>query len=174
METDIDTIVTKEWRAWLPYALICVAPVVWGMSGVLVHWTGLAGHEQVLVFWRSVFASAFCAALILIVRKPGLLRPSGQPLLLVASGLATAAFTICAFKAYNMVSIGTATFIMYLAPVFVALMAPLFLKEKLEGTTLLCLAVALSGTGLLAWGQSGGSGKSALSGSLLAFGSAVS
>ncbi|MBU1671242.1 MAG: DMT family transporter [Actinobacteria bacterium] len=163
----------EEPVSWLPYALICVAPVVWGMSGVLVHWTGLAGHEQVLVFWRSVFASAFFVALILAVRKPALFRPSGQPLLLVASGLATAAFTICAFKAYNTVSIGTATFIMYLSPVFVALLAPVFLAERLEGTTLVCLAIALAGTGLLAWGQSGGSGDSALAGSLLAFGSAV-
>ncbi|MFH1149761.1 MAG: DMT family transporter [Actinomycetota bacterium] len=163
----------EEPVSWLPYALICVAPVVWGMSGVLVHWTGLAGHEQVLVFWRSLFASAFFVALILAMRKPALLKPSGQPLLLAASGLATAAFTICAFKAYNMVSIGTATFIMYLSPVFVALLAPVFLKERLEGTTLVCLAIALAGTGLLAWGQWGGAGGPALAGSLLAFGSAV-
>jgi len=159
--------------ALFPYLLICAAPVVWGWSGVLVRWAGLPGKEYILIFWRSSFALAFYAAAILIARDARLFRPGSRPVLLVASGLATAVYTICAFKAYNLVAIGPATFIIYLAPVFVAVLAPLVLKEKLEPSTILCLAIALAGTGLLSWGQAGGAGHSRLEGALLALAGAV-
>jgi drug/metabolite transporter (DMT)-like permease len=156
-----------------PYLLICVAPVLWGLSGVLVRWAALPGKEYIIIFWRSSFALAFFAVAILIARDVRLFRPGSSPVLLVSSGLATAAYTICAFKAYNLVAIGRATFIIYLAPVFVALLAPLALKEKLERSTILCLAIALAGTGLLSWGQTGGSRHSRLEGALLALAGAV-
>lgn len=157
----------------LPYLLLCLAPVIWGWSGVLVRWAGLPGQEYLLIFWRSVFALAFYLAAVLATRDAGLLRPGSGLLLLVASGLATALYTLCAFKAYNRVAIGTATFIIYLAPVFVALLAPLVLAEKLERSTLFCLAIALAGTALLSLGQKGGGESSRLSGALLALAGAV-
>ena len=156
-----------------PYLLICLAPVVWGWSGVLVRWAGLPGKEYILIFWRSSFALAFFALAILVMRDARLFRPGASPVLLVASGLATAVYTICAFKAYNLIAIGPATFIIYLAPVFVAMLAPLVLKEKLERSTILCLAIALAGTGLLSWGQTGGTQSSRLQGALLALAGAV-
>ena len=157
----------------LPYLLICVAPVVWGLSGVLVRWAGLPGKEHIIIFWRSSFALAFFFVVILVARDVRLFRPGERPVLLVSSGLATAAYTICAFKAYNLIEIGPATFIIYLSPVFVALLAPLVLKEKLERSTILCLTIALAGTGLLSWGQTGGSGHSRLEGALLALAGAL-
>lgn len=159
--------------ALLPYLLICVAPVVWGLSGVLVRWAALPGKEHIIIFWRSSFALAFFFAVILVARDVRLFRPGASPVLLVSSGLATAAYTICAFKAYNLIEIGPATFIIYLSPVFVALLAPLVLKEKLERSTILCLTIALAGTGLLSWGQTGGSGHSRLEGALLALAGAL-
>jgi drug/metabolite transporter (DMT)-like permease len=159
--------------ALVPYLLICAAPVVWGWSGVLVRWAGLPGKEYVLIFWRSVFALAFYCVVVLVVSDRRLFLPGKRPALLVASGLATALYTLCAFKAYYLLDIGPATFIIYLAPVFVAVLAPLFLKEKLEGSTLLCLAIALVGTGLLSLGQAGGGRHSRAGGALLALAGAV-
>ena len=143
-------------QALFPYMLLCAAPVIWGWSGVLVRWADLPGKEYVLIFWRSVFALAFYFVIMLLLRDLRLFRPGSGFLLLVASGLATAVYTICAFKAYNLIDIGTATFIIYLAPVFVALLAPLVLKERLERSTVLCLVIALAGTALLSLGQKGG------------------
>lgn len=159
--------------ALVPYLLICAAPVVWGWSGVLVRWAGLPGREYVLIFWRSLFALAFYVVAILIARDRRLFHPGSRPVLLVASGLATALYTLCAFKAFYLLAIGPAVFIIYLAPVFVAVLAPLFLKERLEGSTLLCLAIALAGTGLLSWGQAGGGGHSHAEGALLALAGAA-
>lgn len=155
------------------YALVCLVPLVWGASGVLVRWMHLDGHEQLIVFWRSCFAAAFYVLVILAARRTRDLKPQGHPFLLVTSGLVTACFAICAYKAYNLVSIGTATFLLYLSPVLVAIMAPMFLKEKLERSTLLCLGIALGGTGLLSWGQSGAPGGSDARGIAFALASAV-
>jgi drug/metabolite transporter (DMT)-like permease len=103
-----------------------------------------------------------------------LFRPGSGSVLLVASGLATAVYTLCAFKAYDLIAIGPATFIIYIAPVFVALLAPLVLKEKLERSTVLCLAIAMGGTALLTLGQPKGVGHSRVAGVLLAVAAAVS
>jgi drug/metabolite transporter (DMT)-like permease len=158
----------------LPYLLLLLTSVAWGWSGVLVRWADLPGREYILVFWRSVFALAFYAAAALLSREKKPHRPGTATdfALLAASGLATAVFAICAFKAYNMVDIGTATFIIYLAPVFVALLAPVALKEKLEGSTLVCLAIALAGTALLSLGQNTSDGGSMPRGALLALAAA--
>ena len=157
----------------LQYALVCLAPIVWGASGVFVRWTHLAGHEQVLVFWRSCFAVGFYSLVIMAMRRTRDFRPGRQAPLLVASGLLTAAFAMCVFKAYDMLPIGVATFILYLFPVLIAVMAPFLLKEKTERSTMMCLAIALVGTGILSWGQVGGAASSSARGLAFAFGSAV-
>ena len=166
-------VTTKKGDARLSYAFACLVPLVWGMSGVLVRWMHLAGHEQLIVFYRSCFAIAFYLIVIVAARRTKDLKPGGQSVMLVASGLVTAAFAICVYKAYNLVPIGAATFLLYLSPVLVALMAPLILKEKLERSTLLCLGIALAGTGLLSWGQSGDSGRLSALGIVYALGSAL-
>ncbi len=160
-------------EAWPSYAFVCLVPLVWGMSGILVRWMRLGGHEQVVVCYRSCFAAVFYLSVILAARRVRDLGPGAHPVMLVASGLVTAGFAVCTYKAYNLVSVGTATFLLYLSPVLVAVMAPLVLKEKLERSTLICLAVALCGTGLLSWGQSGHSGGRGALGIAYGVGSAV-
>jgi drug/metabolite transporter (DMT)-like permease len=164
---------THQESTAMDYALVCVAPIIWGASGVFVRWTHLAGHEQVLIFYRSCFAVAFYAIVMLVTRRRPEFRFKGQAPLLVTSGLLAAAFAFCVFKAYNLLPIGVATFILYLFPVLVAVMAPLLLKEKTERGTIICLAIALAGTGVFSWGQLGGGGSSSAKGLVLAFGSAV-
>lgn len=163
----------KQDNMALQYALICLAPAVWGASGVFVRWTHLAGHEQVLVFWRSCFAVAFYSLVILAMRRTRDFKPGGQAPLLIASGLMTAAFAMCVFKAYDLLPIGVATFILYLFPVLIAVLAPYLLKEKTERSTWLCLAIALGGTAIMSWGQVGGAAHASARGLAFAFGSAV-
>jgi drug/metabolite transporter (DMT)-like permease len=157
----------------LSYAFACLVPLVWGMSGILVRWMHLAGHEQLIVFWRSCFAAAFYVVVMIALRRTADFRPHGQYLLLIASGLVTAGFAICVYKAYNMIYVGTATFLLYLSPILVAVMAPLLLKEKLERSSVVCLTIALGGTVLLSLSKSGASTRSSTLGVLLALAAAV-
>ena len=52
---------------------------------------------------------------------------------------------ILLFEAYRYTTVATATLCYYLAPVFVILVSPLILKEKLTAKKLICVAVALLG-----------------------------
>ena len=110
----------RQGRTSLDYALVCVAPIIWGVSGVLVRWTHLAGHEQVLIFYRSCFAVAFYSIVMLATRRRIEFKSKGEAPLLITSGLLAAAFALCVFKAYSLLPIGVATFILYLFPVLVA------------------------------------------------------
>lgn len=76
---------------------------------------------------------------------------------------------ILLFEAYRYTTVATATLCYYLAPVFVILVSPLILKEKLTAKKLICVAVALLGmvfvSGVLETGlPSAGEGKGILFG----------
>ena len=65
--------------------------------------------------------------------------------ILLASGAAIGFNWIFLFEAYNYTTVATATLSYYLAPFFVMIASPFFLKEKLTAKQLVCLAGALTG-----------------------------
>lgn len=78
------------------------------------------------------------------------------------------------FEAYRYTTVAVATVFYYIAPVFVVLVSPFILKEKLTGQRCLFVAIALVGmiftSGII---QSGGGGNWDARGVLLAIGSAA-
>lgn len=83
-------------------------------------------------------------------------RPSGPPVLSVMRGRSAVVSVVLAvhwvaeFAAYQRAPIGTVIFIVYLAPIGVALAAPHVLDERLTRRTLGALALAVAGFVLLA------------------------
>lgn len=71
-------------------------------------------------------------------------------ILLFASGAAIGINWIFLFEAYRYTTIATATLCYYLAPVFVMLVAPVFLKEKLTVVKAGCIGASLVGMALVA------------------------
>ncbi len=136
-------------EAGLDYLLIAGAATLWGSVGVFLRWIDLPGKEHFVVFIRSVVSVAFLAAVIAAGGRMEDLRPGDHPLLLLVSGALLTLHWVLFLKALNNLPIGDAVFITYLAPVLVALLAPPLLKERLEATTLLALALALGGMGLI-------------------------
>ncbi|MDI6830358.1 MAG: DMT family transporter [Actinomycetota bacterium] len=132
------------------YLLIAGAAVLWGSVGVFLRWVDLPGREYFVVFMRSVISLCFLTAVILASGKREQLHPGRHPLLLLASGALLTFHWVIFLKALNNLSIGDAEFITYLAPVFVAILAPLLLRERLEATTVLALALAVAGMFLVA------------------------
>ncbi len=57
------------------------------------------------------------------------------------------------FHSMKLITIANAVFLNYTAPIFVALLAPLFLKEKLEKSTLLALAISVAGIVVISYQQ---------------------
>lgn len=139
------------------YLLIAGAAILWGSVGVFLRWVELPGREHFVVFIRSTISLCFLIALIYASGKREQLRPGRHPLLLLCSGALLTFHWVIFMKALNNLSIGDAEFITYLAPVFVAILAPLTLRERLEGATVVALLLALAGMFLIALtGQEGG------------------
>ncbi len=140
------------------YLGVALAAVAWGSVGVMVRWSGLAGHEFQLVLLRSALATAFFGGVALATGKTSRLRLGGKPVLLLGSGLLLTIHWLVFFKAIDYLALGQAVFITYLAPVLVAALAPLVLRERLEGATLGALTLSLTGLFLMttaARGQGG-------------------
>lgn len=146
----------------LDYILIAGAAALWGSVGVFLRWIDLPGKEHFVVFVRSAISVAFLAAVMTGTGRMGDFRIGGHPVLLLASGALLTLHWVLFLKALNNLPIGDAVFITYLAPVLVALLSPLVLKERLEGMTLLALALALGGMGLISLtGSEAGAGSPA-------------
>jgi RarD protein len=139
--------------------MIAGAAVLWGTVGVFLRWVDLPGQEYFVVFMRATISLAFLSAVIYIGGKQDQLRLGKHPVLLLTSGVLLTFHWVMFLKALNNLSIGDAEFITYLAPVLVAVLAPLLLKEKLEGATVMALLLALAGMYLISLtGQAGESG----------------
>ncbi len=141
----------------LDYGSISLAAVMWGFVGILVRWVDLPGKEPVVVFWRELIGATTLLLVILLARRFQDLRVPRMRLLLLANSCILAVHWVLLFKAYDRLPVSDAIFIVYLAPVLVAVLAPVFLKEKLERVTILALVISIGGMALLSFG--GGSAR---------------
>jgi RarD protein len=131
------------------YFMIAGAAVLWGTVGVFLRWVDLPGQEYFVVFMRATISLCFLTVVIYAGKRQSELRLGKHPLLLLFSGVLLTFHWVMFLKALNNLSIGDAEFITYLAPVLVAVLAPLLLKEKLEGVTVMALLLALAGMYLI-------------------------
>lgn len=69
--------------------------------------------------------------------------------LLIARGTAGSLALICVYYAVATLPLAEATILQYLHPVFTALLALVFLKERIQISTMICIAFCLLGLGLI-------------------------
>jgi drug/metabolite transporter (DMT)-like permease len=120
----------------------------WGSIGLVVREIDLPAVAMVM--FRVGIASAGIAAFLL-------LRPDGRgwnllphrPLRTVVQGVVLAAHWALFFAAIQRAPLGTVVLIVYLAPLIIALVAPMVLGERLTRRVGLALVLALIGTALL-------------------------
>jgi len=107
-----------------------------------------------LLFLRFTF-SALIMAGILIVRREGL--PRGKPLaLLIGMGaIGYVGQSFCYLTATQYASAGLVALLLYLYPIFVAILSVIFLKEKLNRVKVIALALATTGVALIVDPQGG-------------------
>jgi drug/metabolite transporter (DMT)-like permease len=142
-------------KSRIDYLVIFLVMAAYGSYGVFVRWTGLAGKEELVVFWRTLIGMSVFILAILITRNVKQLIVRDCRLLLLASGVVWTLQSFASIKAINLMPISNAAFVIYLAPVLVAILAPIFLKEKLERQTIIALAIAVVGLALIAFSRRG-------------------
>ena len=146
---------------------------VFGTIGIFVRWIGLPSSVIALV--RGAVGAAFLLLLARFRHAPidrAALRRRWQLLLLSAAMMSFNWITL--FEAYRYATVATATLCYYMAPIFVTLISPVLLKERLTARKLLCVFLALAGMVFVSGvPQSGLPGPSEAKGILLALCSAA-
>ena len=146
---------------------------VFGTIGIFVRWIGLPSSVIALV--RGAVGAAFLLLLARFRHAPidrAALRSRWQLLLLSAAMMSFNWITL--FEAYRYTTVATATLCYYMAPIFVTLISPVLLRERLTARKLLCVFLALAGMVFVSGvPQSGLPGPSEAKGILLALCSAA-
>ncbi len=125
------------------YLLITGAFLVWSTWGITVRWLGLPAAE--IIFFNAVFAAIFQGVWLAARgrREGARLMPDIVPsLLLGLFGLVNLLSFVYALKA---TTVAAALMTHYIAPVLVAVLAPLTVKDSVGRDTLAALAAAAAG-----------------------------
>ena len=122
--------------------LMLIAPVLWSTAGVVTrHIERAQPSEQ--VFWRSLFAFVFVAAILLFRRK--------SPLNIGWPGLVSGAMWAIMFTAFlfalSLTTTANTLVVMSVSPLLTALLAWLFLKDPLPLRTWIAAGAAAIGIG---------------------------
>lgn len=143
-----------------PRSKLISSMFVFGTIGIFVHYLPLPSAFIAMVrgFTGAIFLLLLMAAK---KQKPDRIAIKNNLLVLLLSGTALGINWILLFEAYKYTTVATATLCYYLAPIFVILVSPFLLKEKLTARKLICVVVALVGmifvSGVLNTGFGGGS-----------------
>lgn len=143
--------------------------LVWGSIGVLVKRSPVGA--PVIVFFRLAFGTLVVTAWFALRGRLRELRLRAKRGLLAASGATLAIHWVFFFLAYKRLSVATVILIVYVGPVFMALLAPRILDERLERRTIVSLILSIAGIAMIALPAAS---TSNLVGISLAFGAMVS
>src|SRR5215212_2441248 len=158
--------------------LIVLTAVLWGTVGTAVQLIyGLAETNPLSIgFFRLLFSVPVLLAACWHTLGRRMFRITPRDLgHMLLMGAFMAFYQVCYFASIARVGVAIAVLVtLCTAPVMVALLSALLLRERLTGAIVLALACALAGTVLLIWvgPETGGARRDTLAGVLLALGSA--
>jgi DME family drug/metabolite transporter len=159
--------------------LIVLTAVLWGTVGTAVKFIyGLADTNPLSIgFFRLVFSAPVLLAACWHTLGRRTFRITRRDLgLMLLMGAFMAFYQVCYFAAIARVGVAIAVLVtLCTAPVMVALLSALLLRERLTSAIVLALVCALAGTAMLIWvgpETAGGARHDTLVGVLLALGSA--
>ena len=117
---------------------------VFGTIGIFVRYIPLS--SSIIAALRGLIGATFLYFLLLLKgKKISVTAVKNNLKILMLSGGMIGIHWMFLFEAYNYTSIAMATLCYYLAPVFIILLSPIFLKEKLTVKKLVCALTALIG-----------------------------
>ncbi len=133
------------------YFYVATAAIIWGSNGVIVN--RVPYDAPTIAFFRVIFASLTLLPVVLVTRKSEMITAAKSWKIMLSLGSLLALGWTLLFHSMKLIAIANAVFLNYTAPIFAALSAPLFLKEKLEKSTLLALAISVVGIVLILFQQ---------------------
>lgn len=131
------------------YLLGAIAAATYGMNPLFalpLYETGM--DPDSVLFFRYLFAIPLLGVMLKARGRTFRLKRGEVPPLL-AMGLLVAVSFLTLFQSYNFMDAGIASTLLFVYPIMVALIMAFVFKEKLTLQTVLCIALALGGIGLL-------------------------
>lgn len=107
-----------------------------------------------IVFFRVLLSASFIAFLLVLARRRDLLRR--PPWVVLGLGVLLAVHWGLYFAAIKETSVASAVLITYAAPIFMAMLAPVLIREHVPRSSVVALVVSMAG--IAAISLSGGSG----------------
>jgi len=124
------------------------AMLIFGSIGVFVRNINLPSIE--IAFLRAVIGSVFLISVTVLMRdKKSIESIKLNLILLIVSGLTLGFNWIMLFQAYRYTTIANATLSYYFAPIFVLLLSPIVLEEKLTFKKIAYVCMAMIGLFLI-------------------------
>lgn len=137
------------------YFLIFAAGVFWGLGGYFVTQMNNMGVSSLMTAFPGHFLALLPLLLYLLIKK-GIqgLKISRKGLLysMILGALTKGIFKLANDTAVTLTGVATASILMYLAPVFAAVMSMMFLNEKLKAYQHVALVLNLLGCVLMVTG----------------------
>lgn len=128
--------------------------LLFGSIGLIVKNIDLSSSE--IAFLRGAIGSIVLFAVSFLVKKKISIKIIRKYLpLLLLSGTAIGVNWIFLFEAYRYTTVSIATFVYYFAPIFVLLLAPIVLKEKLTLIKVGSILLAMTGLFFIVYDGSG-------------------
>lgn len=158
-------------KSFLGDILIIIAGLFWGSMGIFVrHLNGL-GFTSIQVACLRLTMAGVIFALILLIKDPKgfKIKPKDIPLFLALGIVSILFFTYCYFTAIRLMTMSTAAILLYTSPIWVMILAIIFLKEKITLNKIIALVLAFIGCVLV----SGFGGKISVVGILVGLGSGL-
>ena len=128
--------------------LVTAAIVVWSSAGVLARWVDV--DPWTTLFWRSVFAAISLLAYLAVRDGRAMLdgfRRLGRAG--IAMALCFAISMICFINALALTTVAAVLVFQAAAPLFAAVLAWIFLRERVSRRTAMAIALSLFGVGLI-------------------------
>ena len=138
----------QSWRFWALFSAVFAA-----LTAILAK-VGVTGiHSDVATFVRTAVILALTGAIVVGAGQAGELAriPGRSVVFLVLSGLATGASGLCYFRALSLGDAARVAPLDKLSVVLVAVLAALFLGERLSGAGWAGVALIAAGGALVAW-----------------------
>lgn len=126
------------------YLKYILSLLIFGSLGVFVKNINLSSEQ--IVFFRTTIASLiFMLYFMFSSKKLDLKNIRSNIWYLILSGFCVGFDVACLFEAYNYTSVSIATLFYYVSPIFIILLSPIFLKEKITFIKIFTISISLLG-----------------------------
>ena len=130
---------------------IVLAGMLWGTSGIFVHFLAPLGLSSLQMTAIRSSVSAVCMILFALIKDRSLFKIQILPLFLaLICGVAVFFTAYSYYSSMQMTSVSTAVVLMYTSPIFVMAFSVAFMGEKLTRIKLLAVILMIAGCVLVA------------------------